>query len=256
MKRKILAILAVIAVFSMCFAGIVGAAVQTNYGFSIGPGAVVPTVNGSVAAGEYDTDTFKDFLYDGWTKTTSSFRCKYFTSPLIVENWVIEVLGDTTNDPGDYVKMSVDAAAGFGDPAAGGAAPTTVCVEITVTGTGATSFRKGTGTAWAAFADPVSGTDYTMATSVTGHRIYELYMLKTTTLAFGYNNDVRIVAYDATTGKTLMWPPQSNADVPDTWGVGTTVSDAIPEGLTIGLMLAVSSVAVAVSARYFKKPKI
>jgi hypothetical protein len=217
---------------------------------------VVPTVNGQVAAGEYDTDTFKDFLYDGWTKTTSSFRCKYFTSPLIVENWAIEVLGDTTNDPGDYVKMRIDCSTAFGSPADGGAAPTTVCIAITVTGTGTTTFQKGTGTGWAAFADPVSGTDYTMATTVTGHRIYELYMQKTTTLALGYHNNVRIEVYDATTGKTLLWPPQSNANVPDTWGVGTTVTDAVPEGLTIGVMLAVSSVAVVVGTKYFRKPKL
>ena len=254
MKRAILAILVVITVLSICFAGIASAELQTGYGFNIGPGSVVPTINGQVAAGEYDTDSFKDFLYDGWTITTSSFQCKYFTDPLIVENWIIEVMGDTTNDAGDYVKMSVDAAAGFGDPAAGGAAPTTVCVEITVTGTGAASFRKGTDTAWTAFPDPVAGDDYVMATTVTGHRIYELYVQKTTTLAFGYNNNVRIEAYDASTGKTLMWPPQSNGDVPDTWGIGTTVSEAIPEGLTVGLMLALSSVAVVVSARYFRKP--
>jgi hypothetical protein len=30
----------------------------------------------------------------------------------------------------------------------------------------------------------------------------------------------------------------------------------VPEGLTIGIMLAVASVAVVVSARYFRKPKI
>jgi hypothetical protein len=254
MKRAILVVLSIMAICTI-LAGTVSAALQTGYGFDIGPGSVVPTVDGSIAAGEYDTDTFKDFLYDGWTITTSSFRCKYFTSPLIVENWVIEFIGDTTNDPGDYVKMSVDAAEGFGDPAAGGAAPTTLCIEITVTGTGTTTFRKGTGTGWTAFTDPTSE-DYTMATSVTGHRIYELYMQKTTTLAFGYNNNVRLEAYDATTGKTLMWPPQSNADVPDTWGIGATVSEAVPESLTIGIMLSLSTIAVLVSTRYFRKPKL
>jgi hypothetical protein len=255
MKKTLLIALSLMAVCGIIFAGTVSAAVQTNYGFNIGPGTVVPTVNGQVGTDEYSTDSFKDFLYDGWTMTTSSFSCKYFIDPLIVENWVIEFIGDTTDDPGDYVKMSVDAAAGFGDPAAGGTAPTDVCIEITVTGTGTATFRKGTGTGWTAFTDPTSE-DYTMATSVTGHRIYELYMQKTTLLAFGYNNDVRLEVYDATTGKTLLWPPQSDADVPDTWGVGTTVSEAVPEGLTIGIMLSLSTIAVLVGTRYFKKPKI
>ena len=254
MKRAILMALSVMALCSI-LAGTVSAALQTGYGFDIGPGAVVPTVDGSVAAGEYDTDTFQDFLYNGWTMTTSSFRCKYFTDPLIVENWVIEFIGDTTDDAGDYVKMSVNAAEGFGDPAAGGAAPTDLCVEITVMGDGTTTFQKGTGTGWTAFTDPTSE-DYTMAAAVNGHRVYELYMQKTTTLAFGYNNNVRIEVYDESTGTTLMWPPQSDADVPDTWGIGMTVSDPVPEGLTIGIMLLLSTIAVLVGTRYFRKPKL
>jgi hypothetical protein len=72
----------------------------------------------------------------------------------------------------------------------------------------------------------------------------------------GYLNNARLEVYDASTGKTLMWPPYSSADVPNEYGAGATGS-VVPEGLTIGLMLAVSSVAVAVSIRYFRKqPKI
>jgi hypothetical protein len=52
----------------------------------------------------------------------------------------------------------------------------------------------------------------------------------------------------------------SSANVPNDWGeqdysdfTGVTA----PEGLTIGVMVALSSVAVVVSARYFRKqPKI
>ena len=255
MKKTILTALSIMAICGIILTGAVSAELQTGYGFNVGQGLVVPTIDGAVAAGEYDTDSFKDFLYDGWTMTTSSFSCKYFTDPLIVENWLIDVMADTTNDAGDYVKMSVDAAAGFGEPAAGGAAPTDVCVEITVMGDGTTTFQKGTGTDWTAFTDPTSE-DYTMATTVNGHRVYELYMQKTTTLAFGYNNNVRLEVYDESTGKTLMWPPQSDADVPDTWGIGMTVSEAVPEGLTIGVMLSLSTIAVLVSTRYFRKPKL
>jgi hypothetical protein len=48
----------------------------------------------------------------------------------------------------------------------------------------------------------------------------------------------------------------SSADVPDGWGLNSAdiSGGTIPEGLTIGLMVALSSVAVVVSARYFRKP--
>jgi hypothetical protein len=265
MKKKILAILAVIAVFSICFAGTVSAA-KEGYGFTIGGAeSVDPTFNGVVAAGEWDTDSYKDFLYDGWTKSTSFFMDKWGTTPAICECWAIEVLTDTTNDAGDYCKFAVDCGSGFSTPPVGGAAPSATCWQLTVTGAGAVSFQQGTGTAFAAWAAPVAGTDYNIATTVsaspasaTPHRTYEIYLDKGTAggaLAMGYNNNARLEIYDASTGKTLMWPPLSSATVPDTYGAGTT-GGVVPEGLTIGVMLAVSSVAVIVSARYFKKPKI
>ena len=257
MKRAILAVLGVIAVLSMVFAGTVSAA-KEGYGFTIGPGTVDATFDGTVGAGEWDTDSYKDFLYNGWTMTTSFFRDKWGQTPAINEGWLIELLGDTTNDAGDYVKICVDCGAGFSDPPAGGAAPSATCWMLTVNGDGTATIQKGTGTGWGAFPEPVSGTDYIAATSVTGHRIYEIYLDKGASaegpLAMGYSNNARIEAYDASTGQTLMWPPESSAAVPDTYGAGTTGSETVPEGLTIGLMLVLSSVAVVVSARYFRKP--
>jgi hypothetical protein len=269
MKRKIWAILAVITVCSICLTGIVSAA-KEGYGFTIGGTCTVdPDINGVVAAGEWDTDSYKDFLYDGWTMSTSFFMDKWSSTlnSVISELWAVEFLSDTTNDPGDYFKMSVDRTmtGGFSDTPLGGTAPTETCFQITITGSGTVTMQIGTGTAWAAYADPVSGTDYIVGTSVsaspssaTAHRCYELYLDKGVyggVLAMGYLNNARLEVYDASTGKTLMWPPYSSADVPDTYGAGTTGS-VVPEGLTIGIMLAVASVAVVVSARYFRKPKI
>jgi hypothetical protein len=266
MKKMILAILAVIAVFSICFAGIVSAA-KEGYGFTIGGAeSVDPTFNGAVAAGEWDTDSYQDWLYNGWTKSTSFFRDKWGTAPAICECWCIEVLTDTTNDAGDYIKFSVDCGSGFSTPPVGGAAPSATAWQLTVTGhPGTVTMQQGTGTAWGAWAAPVSGTDYNVATSIaaspssaTAHWIIEIYLDKGTAggvLAMGYNNNARLEAYDASTGQTLMWPPLSSANVPDTYGAGTTGA-VVPEGLTIGVMVALSTIAVIVGTRYFKKPKI
>jgi hypothetical protein len=267
MKRKVLVILAVIAACSLCLAGTVSAA-KEGYGFTIGGTCLVdPTINGVVAADEWNTDSFKDWLYDGWTMSTSFFMDKWSSTlnEQISELWLVEFLGDTTNDAGDYFKMSVDRSIVFGESPTGGAAPTENCFQITITGTGTVTMQIGTGTAWTAYADPVSGTDYIVGTSVsaspssaTAHRCYELYLNKgvySGVLAMGYLNNARLEVYDASTGKTLMWPPYSDANVPDTYGEGTTGS-VVPEGLAVGVMLAVSSVAVVISARYFRKPKI
>jgi hypothetical protein len=50
-----------------------------------------------------------------------------------------------------------------------------------------------------------------------------------------------------------MWPPESSADVPNDYGYSVISYDTIPEGLTIGVMLLLSTVAVVVGTRYFRK---
>jgi hypothetical protein len=260
MKSAILVTLSIIAVCSLCLAGTVSAA-KAGYGFTIAQGADITSWDGKVSpATEWD-DSFKDWLYDGWTKTTSFFRCKWGMTPAICENWLIEFLGDTTDDAGDWWEISVDASAD------GGAAPKTDNFKINWTAATGVKIWKGTGTGWTAFTAAVAGTsgDYFANTTIsaspasaTPHRIVEIYLNKGVyggALAMGLNVNERLAIYNAATGKTVMWPPYSSADNPDTYGAGTTdiSGTSIPEGLTVGVMLALSSVAVVVSTRYFRK---
>jgi hypothetical protein len=255
MKRAILAILIVIAACSLCFAGTVNAA-KAGYGFSISTGST-PTFDGAVSpAGEWD-DSYKDWLYNGWTKSTSFFRCKWLGAP--TEGWLIEILTDTTNNAGDNFQFSVDVGQ------EGGAAPGTNDFLINVTGHGTVAVFTGTGTGWGASSAVVT-TDYIVSTSIaaspasaTPHWIIEIYLNKAGAFAMGMNNNMRMAAYDASTGQTVMWPPYSNANQPDTYGTGTTdfTMVPIPEGLTIGIMLSLSTIAVIVSSRHFRKqPRI
>jgi hypothetical protein len=267
MKRAILTALSVMAVCGIILAGTVFAA-KEGYGFTIGPGTVDATIDGTVGAGEWDTDSYKDFLYNGWTMSTSFFRDKWGTTPAICEEWLMEFLGDTTNDAGDYFEICVDTALD------GGAAPQVDDFKVNWSAAQGLKIWQGTGTGWTAFTAATVGTsaaspgDAFAATSIaasaasaTPHRIVEIYLDKGASaggpLAMGLSNNARLAVYDAGTGQTVMWPPYSSADQPDTYGEGTTdLSTTVPEGLTIGVMLAVSSVAVAASIRYFKKPKI
>jgi hypothetical protein len=255
MKRAILATLSVIAVCSLCLTGIVGAA-KEGYGFSISTGST-PTFDGAVGADEWYADSYKDWLYNGWTKSTSFFMDKWLASP--TEGWLIEVLTDTTNDAGDYFQLSYDVGQ------EGGAAPQVGDFLINVTGhPGTVAVFAGTGTGWGASSAVVT-TDYVVATSIaastalaTPHWIIEIYLNKQGAFAMGMSNNMRMAAYDASTGQTVMWPPYSNANQPDTYGTGTTdfTMTPYPEGLTIGVMVALSTIAVIVGTRYFKKPKI
>ena len=258
MKRAILIVLGAIVICSLCLAGTVSAA-KEGFGFQMGGAAAEATIDGIEGSGEWDADSFKDFLWDGWTQTTSYFRTKWSSDTVIAENWLISFVSDTTNDAGDYVLLSVDNSVVFGEPPAGGAAPTEVCFQLKVMGDGTMTMEKGTGTVWGPFAEAVSGTDYKAATTVSGGRVYEIFLDKGVSaggaLAMGYHNNARIEVYDASTGKTLMFPPDSSAGVPDSYAEGTT-GETVPEGLAIGVMLVLSTGVAIVSIRYFRKPKI
>jgi hypothetical protein len=268
MKRAVLVILGIIAVCSVCFAGIVSAA-KAGYGFPIDTGADV-TIDGKISPTTEWDDSYKDSLYNGWTMTTSFFRDKWGSAPAICEHWLMEVLTDTTDNPGDWFEICVDTTT------AGGTAPAATDFKVNWSAAQGVKVWQGTGSGWAAWATPVVGSSssspgdvFAVTTisaspaSATPHRIIEIYLDKGAfnggPLAMGLNNNERLGAYDGNTGITYMWPPFSSADVPDTYGAGATdiSGGTIPEGLTVGIMVALSSVAVIVSIRYFRKqPKI
>jgi hypothetical protein len=260
MKRAIFVIFSIITVCSLCLAGTVNAA-KPGYSFIVYQESA-PTVNGQVAAGEW-TDAYIDFFYSGWTMTTNLWAVKWSgTYPNIHEYWCIEIFTDTTNDAGDFFQISMDTAK---DNAA---TPQTDDFLINYTAAGIMAY-KGTGTDWALFTGYVVGTDITIATSfsaspkgATPHRIIEIDFYKVAgTFGLQINNNARVAYYDASNPSqgVIMWPPYSSADVPNTYGDGTSdiAGGTIPEGLTIGVMVLLSSFAVIVSTRYFRKhPKI
>jgi len=261
MKRALLVTLSVIAVCSLCLAGTVSA-YKAGYIFPNYQGTEI-TADGAVGAGEW-TDSFGDWLYDGWTKTTSTIYHKWEMggTPYIADQWLIEVLSDTTNDAGDVFYYSF---CGAQDDAATPQAADDVLINHTHS---TTTISRGTGTGWAPDPAIVLGENVIIASSIaasplsaTPHWIIELKFDKTGAIAGTlFDSNVRLAAYDASTGKTVMWPPMSEKDVPSSWGLNDYSSFAgqsIPEGLTIGVMLTLSSVAVIVSTHYFrKKPKI
>ena len=254
MKKAILIALAAIAVCSVFLAGTVSAQ-KEGFGFDIADGEIITTDGAVSPATEWD-DSYKDFLYDGWTMTTNFFRAKWQAAP--VEAWLIEIPTDTTDDAGDNFKMCIDT------DMIGTAAPDALDVKIDWTG-GTTTLYAGTGTAWGTSTGVVGADqDANIATSIaaspavaTPHRIIELWINKAGAFALGMSNNMYMEYTDASTGDTFKWPPESSPDVPNGWGTGNTIfGDPIPEGLTVAVMLSLSTIAVLVSTRYFRKPRI
>jgi hypothetical protein len=245
---KSLAILGTIALCCLCCStGIVNA---TKPGFTQtdGTGTLV-TVDGIIGPGEWD-DCYRGALYNGSTLTNSTYRVKWAEarSNFWYDQWLFEILSDTTNDTGDFIQICYD------PNLDGGGAPQTDDYLINYTGHGTTAnVYKGTGSGWAP-----SSLDVVVASSIsassasaTPHWIIEIDIENP-----WENTGDRMAAYDASTNTTLMWPPQTSANVPNDYGYSEISYDVvtIPEGLSVGVMVLLSTAAMLVGTRFFRKP--
>ena len=260
MKKTVSLLLCLTVLCGLFLAAQAGTANAAKAGFSLVTYmGSTPTINGQVAAGEW-TDCYIDFFYSGTAMTTNLFGVKWDMAAGIDENWVIELVTDTTSDAGDFFQISMDTTQN------GGTAPQTDDFLLNYTGHDGTGLRvyRGTGTGWTLWTGYALGTDLVIATSVsaspksaTPHWIIEIDFEKQAAFALGLNNNVRLAAYDASTpGQgVISWPPQTSADNPNDYGVNNSdiAGGSIPEGLTIGLMALLSSFGLIAGSRYFRK---
>ena len=244
MRKSLLATLGIIALCILCFTGIVSA---TKPGFDMtnGQGTLV-TVNGLVAAGEWE-DSWLGKLYSGSTITNNIYRVKWVeVSPTWYDQWLFEILSDNTNDTGDFIQICYDSTLD------GGTAPHADDYLVNYTGHSKVTVYVGTGTGWAPTSDldvKVASTIGTSNSSATPHWIIEIDFEN----PWESTGD-RMAAYDASTNTTLMWPSNSSADVPNDYGLGELSYETIPEGLSVGVTMLLSTAAVIIGARYFRKP--
>ena len=162
---------------------------------------------------------------------------------------------DGTADAGDIIQLCLN-------PGTESTVPTAMLdYKIEITGLTTVKTYEGTGSGWAEITpDPevvqAAATMTTSAHDSSTHVVAEFVVDKGTLMESGAPpQGVRIGMYDASSDSWLAWPPASSADNPMTWGLLSGYQqDPWPEGLTIGVMLALSSVAAIVSLRYFKKP--
>jgi len=180
----------------------------------------------------------------------------------ILQHFIVEVFTDNTNDTGDIIRVCYDCAAN------GGAAPQADDVKIELVGNrlSGLSVYKGNGTGWVKYTGWTAA-DVTAVASIsssplnsTPHLIVEVLVDKNTVAdvsAGGYLPWIYVSAYDASNSAAGVkaWPPAppSSADVPNSWGLETGTTENIPEGLTIGAVALLSSVAVVVSFYFLRK---
>jgi len=168
--------------------------------------------------------------------------------------WCIEFFTDTTDDPEDYWQISLD------DSNTGGSAPQSDDYMMEIVGHTDLTFYQGNGASW----DEITPGDGEITwgnmldgspRNTTAHWILELGVIKTTTVAVNPPpTGMRVAAYDANTSTLAAWPPGSDADVPDEWGLIDGYSmDPIPESLNLAVMVFLSSVTLVVGSHYLQK---
>jgi len=245
MGKSLLAILVAIALCNLCFTGIVYA---TKPGFTQtdGTGSLV-TVDGVIGPGEWD-DSWKGNLYNGSTVTNNYYRVKWAEggSNFWWDQWLFEIVSDTTNDTGDFIQICYD------PNLDGGAAPQSDDYLVNYTGHGTTAkLYKGTGTGWASASDldvVAASRIGNSSLSATPHWIVEIDVEN----PWESTGD-RMAAYDASTNTTLMWPPGTSPNVPNDYGLSEISYETIPEGLTVGAIVLLSAGAAFVGMRFFRK---
>jgi hypothetical protein len=267
MKKIGTAIFCLLSIFVIVFAGN-AAAYNAAFEHILYAGDVPPTVDGTYGISDEwvvsGTQTFG---------TNGIFRDYWVMDPnllcLLIET------ADNTNDAGDYWVVCWDSTddGGATEPD-GGPSPKTNDYKLVVTGHGASAtvqWFKGTGTAWSTTpSTPAEGVleeaqqlaPYTPKIG-TPHYVLEMAISKMDTSMgaplMGYTWATYIAYYDESTATLQSWPPApASADVPDSWGyvtydMGANPTPDVPEGITIGIMLSLSTLAVIVSTRYFRK---
>jgi hypothetical protein len=170
--------------------------------------------------------------------------------------WLVEIFTDNTTDAGDYWQICFD------PDNSGGTAPQSGDFKIEIQGHTTLKMYNGNGSGWTEIA--LNATEITWANTIsasswnsTPHWILEISddsKLAPNIITPAPPNGMRVAAYDANTSTLAAWALNSNADVPNEYGLINNYSTTpYPEGFSILFVVLLSSVAVAVSVYFLRK---
>jgi len=184
-----------------------------------------------------------------------AFRSTWEFGDVVTTRWVVEFFSDTTDDPEDYWQFCID---GYAE---GGSAPQAGDYKFEITGHTDLVWYEGDGSGWTVV--ELDETEIEWANSLsesptnsTAHWILEFNIPKNAgTVLMDILWNLRVAVYDASNADAgvLAWPADSDADVPDGWGLENYTMEQIPEGLSFGVLVLLSSAAVIVATVVLRK---
>jgi hypothetical protein len=213
---------------------------------------VEPTVDGMWTSPDEWTDGGDVTTIGEDVSFTSTW---YYGADDVSTHWLVEFISDTTEDAEDYWEFCMD---GMAD---GGSAPSAGDFKFVITGHTDLVWYEGDGTGWAVADLDESEIEWANAlsespTDSTEHWILEFVIGKNTgTVQLTIMWNCRLAVYDASNSEAgeLAWPPDSDADDPTTYGIENYTSETIPEGLSLGVLVLLSSAAVVVATVVLRK---
>lgn len=237
--KKAITVLTAVLLASLCLASIPGIVMAQQEGVEIEDfeATTEPTIDGMWSNGFEWSDASEAQLIGD---LDAIFRIKHdnelITGDIINYYLLIEVLGDTTNDPEDYVEICIAAASEEGGTPMGGTTPQEDCIRIEYIGHSEAGFTiyRGDGSGW------VEDNSYNWPTDIliidsfdtsplsdTAHLIIEA---RIAAAAFNINPDywIRVAVHDESSAASADWP-HSSRDVPDEWGLVEVINETIPE---------------------------
>jgi hypothetical protein len=175
----------------------------------------------------------------------------------VMTRWVVEFFSDTTDDPEDYWEVCID-----GDQSMG-SAPEAGDFKFVITGHTDLVWYEGDGSGWAVVELDETEIEWACSlsdspTNDTAHWILEFQIVKNSgTVLMDPTWNLRIAVYDASNSEAgeLAWPEGSDADDPSGWGMENYNGEVIPEGLSFGIMVLLSSAALIVATVVLRKRK-
>jgi hypothetical protein len=251
MKRTLLVALCIITLTTLLIvsAGIVKATEEGYERVDFNP-HIEPTIDGKwTSDDEWTLNGAVTMIGDDVAFRSVWLMVQSDPETIVTDTFLVEFFSDNTTDAGDYWQMCID-----GDQSEGGA-PQSGDFRIDIEGHNNLTVYEGNGAGWAVAATPGSleWADSISAspTNSTPHWILELTFQKQE-LGAGPLWNFRLAAYDATTTTLAAWPPTPR-DEPNRWGVQSYVSEEVPEGFSLGVVVLLSSVALVVGFYFLRK---
>jgi hypothetical protein len=206
------------------------------------------TLDGNWATGEWEDSWIEWLNYS----TNGERFCYKASSALEYGPEILIDSSDNTTDAGDIWQVCI----GVVD----GAAPTSGQNKIEIVGHETLTVYAGDGEDWVV----VDDSPVTWADNMTIHDApldYEHYcvemIIDKATLNSAWNAappiGLRVAMYDESNDTWLAWPPESDPDVPDTWGEIQGGAASIPDSWSLISVVLLSSVAVAVAVHSMRK---